>query len=80
MLNCPSLPLFNEVNPVRNSIEASNPAGIILGRNSAVGGTAEPFDPALRGTHGPEYIKGHPGIISNGVKFACLLKKFPLNG
>jgi hypothetical protein len=41
LLNCPSLPPFNEVNPVRNSIEASNPAGIILGLNPAVGGTAE---------------------------------------
>jgi hypothetical protein len=29
---------------------------------------AEPFDPALRGTHGPEVVEGQPGVIPNEVK------------
>ncbi len=29
---------------------------------------AEPFDPALRGTHGPEVVEGQLGIISDEVK------------
>ena len=60
----------NEVNPVRNSSGASNPAGIILKSNPAAGGTAKPFDSA----HGPEYIEGQRGIISNGVKNLNRLK------
>ncbi|MGO8987876.1 MAG: ArnT family glycosyltransferase [bacterium] len=62
---------FPKIHAVRNSSRcdlrpsgAPNPAGIILGLNPS----AEPFDPALRKTHSPEYVEGQRATISNRVR------------